>query len=63
MSKLFKEILCYFGLVIFEISVEFIFHKGNVDFKLHIIIAIIVLIEGIIIKIIYTIIKKRKNKN
>lgn len=62
MSKLFKEILCYFGLVIFEISLEFIFYNGNINFKLHITIAIIVLIVGIIIKIIYTIIKKRKNE-
>lgn len=63
MSKLFKEILCYFGLVIFDISLDFIFYKGNINFKTEIIDAIIILIVGIIIKIIYTIIKKRKNEN
>lgn len=63
MSKLFKEILCYLGLVMLDIFVDFIVYKGNINLKTEIIDAIIILIICIIIKIIYTIIKKRKNEN
>ena len=63
MSKLFKEILCYLGLVMLDIFTDFIVYKGNINLKTEIIDAIIILIICIIIKIIYTIIKKRKNEN
>lgn len=63
MSKLFKEILCYLGLVMLDIFADFIVYKGNINLKTEIIDAIIILIICIIIKIIYTIIKKRKNEN
>ncbi len=62
MSKLFKEILCYFGLVMFDIFVDFIFCKGNINFKTEIIDAIIILIVCLIIKVFYTMIKKHKSK-
>lgn len=62
MSKLFKEILCYFGLVILDIFVDFIAYKGNINFKTEIIDAIIILIVFLIIKVFYTMIKKQKNK-
>lgn len=62
MSKLFKEILCYFGLVVLDIFVDFIFCKGNINFKREMITAIFVLILCLIIKIIYTMIRKLKNK-
>ena len=63
MSKLFKEILYYLGLVLLYILADFIMYKGNINLKNYIIDAIIILIICIIIKIIYTIIKKRKNEN
>lgn len=63
MSKLLKEILCYFGLVLLYIFADFIMYKGNINLKDYIIDAIIILIICIIIKIIYTIVQKRKNKN
>ena len=63
MSKLFKEILCYLGLVMLDIFADFIVYKGNINLKTEIIDAIIILIICIIIKIIYTIVQKRKNEN
>ena len=63
MSKLFKEILYYLGLVLLYILGDFIMYKGNINLKNYIVDAIIILIACIIIKTIYTIIKKRKNEN
>ena len=63
MSKLFKDILCYLGSVLLYILADFIMYKGNINLKNYIVDAIIILIVCIIIKIIYTIIKKRKNEN
>ena len=53
MSKLFKEILYYLGLVLLYILGDFIMYKGNINLKNYIVDAIIILIVGIIIKIIW----------
>ena len=63
MLKLFKEILYYFALVALYILGDFIMHNGHINLKNYIVDAIIILIVCIIIKMIYTIIKKRKNEN
>lgn len=41
MSKLFKEILCYLGLVLLYILADFIMYKGNINLKNYIVDAII----------------------
>lgn len=51
MSKLFKEISYYFGLVIVYICADCIMYKGNINLKDYFLDAIIILIVCIIIKI------------
>ena len=63
MLKLFKEILYYFASVALYILGDFLMRNGHINLKNYIIDAIIILIVCIIIKMIYTIIKKRKNEN
>ena len=63
MLKLFKEILYYFALVALYILGDFIMYNGHINLKNYIVDAIIILIVCIIIKMIYNIIKKRKNEN
>ena len=63
MSKLFKEILYYLGSVALYILGDFLMYNGDINLKNYIVVAIISLIVCIIIKMIYTIIKKRKNLN
>lgn len=61
-SKFFKEILEYFGYILLYIFFDFIMYKGHINLNSYITTAIIILIVFIFIKIIYAIIKKRKNK-
>ena len=63
MSKFLKEIIFYFGSVFLYILGDFIMYNGHINLKNYIVDAIIILIVCIIIKMIYTIIKKRKNEN